>query len=332
MVYSNKNLQSLAGHGVVSEVSPGHPVVFVDVPWWTHCRCRVLVTPVIPQEAEHGPHSVHDVQIGHPLSHIHCPTLVAEPGHPVVNWLVPEITHLLCRFLVIPDPHVAAQDPHAPHVVQTGHPALLQFIVSDEPPGLQLVGAIGFPLKIHCLDLVLVESLPHDFVHVDQFVQLAHVGQAGCEHTLTSVLCPSHLLLGCTVYCKTQSLFRTWCEEPQVAEQPPHEDQLVQIALQSLHRSLSILFPEHPLAIFVVPLSLHWRSLWALQLLHEVHVDHSIQFGEKHLALCVKSLPIPVSSSKHDLLLDFVSLPLHFLVHALHFDQLSHSSNPVFEI
>ena len=87
------------------------------------------MTPVIPQEAEHGPHAAHDVQIGHPFSHIHCPTLVADPGHPVVNWLVPEITHRLCRFLVIPDPHVAAQDPQAPHVVQTGHPALLQFIV-----------------------------------------------------------------------------------------------------------------------------------------------------------------------------------------------------------
>ena len=131
---------------------------------------------------------------------------------------------------------MAEHDPQDPQEVHTGHPALLQFTVSEEAPE-QLVEEIGFPSKIHCLDLDRIESLPHVFEHPDQSVHLLQVGQAGRVHTFTSVLCPTHLSLGCTVYFKTQTLFLDWCEVPQLAEQPPHGDQSVQIALHSLHRS-----------------------------------------------------------------------------------------------
>ena len=158
---------------------------------------RLLWVPG-PQVAEQDPQPPQEVQTGHPFNQVHFPTLVEDPGHPVANWFVPGMTHRLFLLLWVPNPQVTEQDPQPPQEVQTGHPALLQFAVSEEAPE-QLVDKTGFPSKIHCLDLDRIESLPHVFEHPDQLVHLLQVGQAGRVHTFTSVLFPTHLSLGCTV-------------------------------------------------------------------------------------------------------------------------------------
>ena len=203
-----------------------------------------------------------------------------DPGHPVVNVFVPAITHRRFRLLLmLPDPALTQeteQAPHPPQLLHVGQPGFRQLSACEEDPGHK-GEATGFPSKIHCLDRVRAELLPHVSEQEDHPLQDPQVGHAGRVHDRTLVSSPTHLMLGYTVYFKMHFRCRVCFEdEPQLAEHAPHEDQFVHTGVHSLHRSFCTLSPIQSLAILLVPFS--WQCRWrcVVQLLHSVQVDHSM--------------------------------------------------------